>query len=264
VTIGVITNESKDEGLDFTRQVCGFLRERGANPVIGPGSGEFNRAQFWVVLGGDGTMLRASRRAAVHGIPMLGINLGTLGYLTDVDKHEGLAALGKALGGEAKREQRLMLEVAAPNGGESLDDSLALNDVYLSRNTFGKLIKLDLYINGHFMDSLRADGVMVATPTGSTAYNLAAGGPILMPDGDMMVINAVCPHCLYTRPWVIAADDEVRMVTRHPAVVMLDGEQRFTLDAGAALTIRRSRLTTVILKTSDLHFYEILRRKMHH
>jgi NAD+ kinase len=221
-----------------------------------------------VVLGGDGTMLHAARRAAIYNIPMLGINLGNLGFLTDVDRHEGLTALEKVLQGKAKREQRLMLEIVPGNGNDDLHlpqaERLALNEVYLSRSGFGKLITLDVYINGQFMDSIRADGVMVATPTGSTAYNLASGGPILTPDGDMMVITAVCAHCLYTRPCVITARDEVRIVIHHETAVLLDGETRLTLEEGAGLTVRRSDYSAVILKTSDLHFYEILRRKMHH
>jgi NAD+ kinase len=268
--VGVITNESKDADLSYTREVCDFLQSRGARPVSDPMAEAFNRADFWVVLGGDGTILRTSRRAAIHNIPILGINLGTLGFLTDVERYDGLAALGKALRNETKKERRLMLEVTLT--GETTEenelaltqvDRLALNDVYLSRGGFGKLISLDIYINGQYMDSLRADGVIVSTPTGSTAYNLSAGGPILMPDGDMMVITPLCPHSLYIRPWVIASRDEVKIVTHHKTAADLDGDTHLSLEAGAELNIRRSAYMATILKTSDLHFYEILRRKMH-
>jgi NAD+ kinase len=263
MTVGIVTNTSKDEALRYTNEITSFLTARGITVF----AGQAKDADFWVILGGDGTMLRASHQAAINRIPMLGINFGNMGFLTDVEKHDGLKAVEKVLRGSFIKEERLTLEVMAEGDGcarLSQADSLALNDVYLSRGSFGKLIQYDLYINGQFMDSLRADGVLVSTPTGSTAYNLSAGGPILMPDGDMMVITAVCPHSLHTRPWVIDARNEVKIVTHHAAAVALDGENRMELETQDGITIRKSRYTALIIKTSDLHFYELLRRKMYH
>jgi NAD+ kinase len=264
MTIGIITNASKDEASAYAHEVVAFLQQRGVTVVPEP----CEAADYWVVLGGDGTMLRASHRAAIHRIPMLGINFGNMGFLTDVDRHDGLKAIEDVLNGDYKREERLMLEVFADGDTNECPltqmDRLALNDIYLSRGSMNKLIKLDLYINGQYMDRLHADGVLISTPTGSTAYNLSAGGPILMPDGDMMVVTAVCPHSLHTRPWVIAARDEVTVVARNPASVALDGISRMDLQGNQRITIRRSHHTAVIIKTSDLHFYELLRRKMYH
>lgn len=281
MTVGVIPNTDKDAGFAYTREVCDFLTARGvtvaveksvAQGVGKPGIGVTEEAlyrdtAFLAVLGGDGTMLRAAHYAAPYGTPMLGINLGTLGYLTDVDRHEGLTALSKALAGQCKREKRLMLEAA----GQAADklppaDRTALNDVCVSRGGFGKLITFSLYINGMLMDTLRADGIIVSTPTGSTAYNLSAGGPILTPDGEMIVVTAVCPHTLNTRPWVIMADDQVEIVPTDDnggaAAVTLDGETRLMLSHGEGIQIRRAACTATILKTSSTGFYEILRRKI--
>jgi NAD+ kinase len=257
MTVCVIANTAKDAALLYKQEVSHFLQERAVNVLFEPSAD----ADFWVVLGGDGTMLRTSHQAVIFQIPMLGINFGNIGFLTDVDKQEGLQALEKVLQGKYYKEKRLMLEMETDL---PLADRLALNDVYLSRGGFEKLIPMDVYINGQYMDNLRADGVLIATPTGSTAYNLSAGGPILMPDGDMMVITPVCPHNLHSRPWVITARDEVSIITHRAADVAIDGETRMELPANQKLTVRSSGYTTTILKTSELHFYEVLRRKMSH
>jgi NAD+ kinase len=257
MTAGVITNAHKDADYEYTRQACAYLTAKNVKFVLDDTS---TVVDFWLVLGGDGTMLRASHYAAVLGVPMLGINLGTLGYLTDADRKDGFSSIEKVLRGEYKKESRLMLEIERDACG--INERLALNDVYLSRLA-GKLTTFDLRINGMFIDTIRADGVIVATPTGSTAYNLSAGGPILMPDGDMMVVTFVCPHTLYIRPWVVSSVDEVSI---SPAIsdvaCALDGEERFTLHPGESITIKRSIYRADIIKTSPPHFYETLRRKM--
>jgi NAD+ kinase len=205
-------------------------------------------------------MLRASHYAAVLGVPMLGINLGTLGYLTDAARQDGLASLEKVISGMYMTESRLMLETE--DAGAQPNERIALNDIYLSRIS-GKITTFNLSINGMFIDTIRADGVIVATPTGSTAYNLSAGGPILMPDGDMMVITFVCPHTLYIRPWVISSKDEVKISPACGDVVCaLDGEERFKLNPGGVVTIKCSKLRADIIKTSPPRFYETLRRKL--
>jgi NAD+ kinase len=263
MTVGIITNHAKKDAVAYLHKLMAYLQERGVTAVPEPCS----TADFWIVLGGDGTMLRASHQASLYRIPMLGINFGNMGFLTDVDGRDGFKAVEDVLNGDYKREDRLMLTVS-PDDKKGLvvpqADTLALNDIYLSRGSLGNLIKLDIYINEQFMDRVHADGVLIATPTGSTAYNLSAGGPILMPDGDMMVVTAVCPHSLHTRPWVIAARDKVTVVTRNPAAVALDGVTCMQLACDERITIRQAENTATIIKTSDLHFYELLRRKMYH
>jgi NAD+ kinase len=258
VTVSVIKNPLKNAALAFVQEATDFLESKGVTVLEEPAP----EADFWLVLGGDGTMLRSSHEAAVFNVPMLGINFGTLGFLTDTDKEKGLDALEKLINGHYTQEKRLMLEI---DGHLPQTERLALNDVYFSRGGFEKLIQLDLYINEQFMDSLRGDGVLVSTPTGSTAYNLSAGGPILVPDGDMMVITPVCPHHYFNaRPWVITARDTLSVLPHQQASVTLDGETCIALSAGEKMTVRKSDFTATIIKTSDLHFYEILRRKMYH
>lgn len=255
-TIGVITNSDKDPGLEYTSLVCDFLTRHGV--TFSRGRFLLN-ADFWIILGGDGTMLRCSHVAAVNNIPLLGINLGHLGFLTDVEKPDGLDAIAKVLNGQYKTEKRLMLETNIQLVGESDRLKLALNDICVG--TAGGLKTFSIYVNGQMLNTIRADGIIVATPTGSTAYNLSAGGPILMPGGQIMVITPVCPHSLNTRPLVICADDTVRVEAHQVSPVYVDGEVMGELEPGTCIEIQKSRYYTTTITTVSSHLYAILRRK---
>ena len=254
--IGIVYNADKDKGLIFTGQVYDCVAALGCRPLMDADE-IFSHSDLILVLGGDGTMLQAAHKASVAGIPLMGVNLGTLGYLTDIEPGELDQALNAVLQGRFSLEKRIMLQTDL-NG-----DWLALNDFVISRGILTKLIRLQIYINGDYIDTIRADGIIVSTPTGSTAYNLSAGGPILKPDSDMMVITAICPHTLYLRPWVISAGDtvSVRVLKDADAVLVMDGQNMTTLEADRLLSIRRSEKYTSIIKTKNLNFYEILRRK---
>jgi len=255
MTIGIVANATRDPGLSYAKEVATWLMARGYTPVFEEDA--VYKSKFLIILGGDGTMLRASHLAAQYSTPMLGINLGDLGYLTDVDRHEGLIAIEKMLSGHFKRERRMMLEARGV---------LALNEVLIHREGSSRLMAFRICVNGDHMDTLRADGVIVSTPTGSTAYNLSAGGPILRPDSEMIVITAVSPHSLYTRPWVLSGNDEVTLipVDTHggKAVISIDGEVRFYLDCNETVTIKRSEHMATVVKTSEADFFEVLRKKM--
>jgi len=248
MTVGIVANQQKDSGLAYTCQVKTFLEARGV--TITP-AGE--KADFWVVLGGDGTMLRAAQEAAHLDVPLLGINLGTMGFLTDVDKEDGITALANVLAGRFESQKRLMLY-------SKRGQHLALNEVLVSSPT-GGLVRYNVYVNGLHMDEIRAVGIIVATPTGSTAYNLSAGGPILAPYGQMIVITAVCPHSLGARPCVVSADDTISIVPAGPAVLMIDGEKKEILQGGETAEIARAPVCATIIKTTSAHFYEVLRKK---
>jgi len=256
--IGVITNDKKDPAFEYTLQICEFLQRQGITVITNLYPLD---AKFWIVLGGDGTMLRYSHIAAIHNIPLLGINLGNLGFLTDAEKPEGLAAIAKVLAGDYETEKRLMLVV---NGHSAFDetneaDLLALNDVYVG--TAGGLKTFSVYVNNLLLDEIRADGVIVATPTGSTAYNLSAGGPILVPDGEMMVITPVCPHSLGTRSVVIGATDTVRIVAHQASPVVIDGVKMGVVSENSGVIVNKSPYYATIIKTAPSHLHAVLRRK---
>jgi len=259
--VGVITNIDKDPGLAYTALVCDFLARQGVT-VSNEHDKNWFGAKFWIILGGDGTMLRHSHIAAVHNIPLLGINLGHLGFLTDVEKQDGLDAIAKVLKGEYKTEKRLMLEVnfqVTRKSSHLNGDALALNDICVG--TAGGLKTFSIYVNGQLLNAIRADGIIVATPTGSTAYNLSAGGPILMPGGQMMVITPVCPHSLNSRPLVICADDIVKIEAHQASPVLVDGENKGELEPNTSVEIKKSNCYTTTITTVPSHLYAILRRK---
>jgi NAD+ kinase len=258
--IKIIANEKKDPCFEYANEVLAFLSGRGTVIAEIAKSEDFAPADFCVVLGGDGTMLRVAHYAAVAGIPMLGINLGTLGFLTDVDKKNGLEALEKVIAGEYSRESRIMLE--SEFGAEKivpLEQRLALNEILVGE--IGKLVEYAIYVNEQFITAIRADGIIVSTPTGSTAYNLSAGGPILVPGGNMVAITPVCPHSLSARPWVVGASDSIRVVAKRNSHIYIDGSLRGEISAGEAVFIKSSEHRAEIVKTTQTNFFAILRKK---
>jgi len=236
----VITNEIKDPQKIYTQQVIDFLTAKGVTVTD-------SNPSFAVVLGGDGTILRYSRQRT--DVPIIGINLGTLGFLTDVEKDDGFSALERVIGGNYRIENRMMLEICS--------GQVALNDVVI--NAKPGLNAFSIYINDIFWDTIRADGIIIATPTGSTAYNLSAGGPILLPNGQMIAITPICPHSLSSRPVVVGANDIIKISAKAEFLVTLDGEEQ--THVSDVLTIKKSIHQAKIIKTAPNHFHDILKRK---
>jgi len=277
--IGFVINLEKDPFLEYTKKLKDFALSLGCEVIIlekfadtlkfcqGVSSIDeiCRRADFVTVLGGDGTILDVAGRACIYRVPILGINLGTLGYLADVEKSDAFNALEKVLNNNYSIEKRMMLEIF--KDGKAFDDyrGLALNEVCLRNNIFSKMIKFEIEINDEFIDSYRADGVIVSTATGSTAYNLSAGGPILKPDTELISITHLCPHALYARPYVVSGNDIIKLKIKNieeNAMLFLDGRDVVSAESGSEITIKRSKFFTYIIKTTGLGFYDILRRKM--
>jgi NAD+ kinase len=237
----------------------------GAEPV-----GDISSADFILVLGGDGTMLRAAELAARRNKPLLGINIGHLGYLTDEEFADAGRAVDNVSKGAYIIEKRMMLEVVidGPNGTKVKVN--ALNDCVI-HGTYRKLLRFGMDINGENIDELSADGLIVCTPTGSTAYNLSAGGPILKPDAEMIALTPICPHALHSRPFVVSSKDVIgiRGVNdgRNSPVVSVDGRRVYPPDdgkpaEGLRVVIKKSRHCLPIIKTNGKSFYDILRQKI--
>lgn len=277
--IGFITNTDKDPKLYYTKQIVDWVKDNNNIPLLEqnmskvlnvphglPSENEiYQQADFIVVLGGDGTILRVSRKAAIYSMPILGINLGTLGYLADVEKADAISAISKVLEGNYTIEKRMMLEAYIDKGNISNDIHLALNEVCISNSIFSRMIKINMEINDDFIDTCRADGIIISTATGSTAYNLSAGGPILKPDTELIAITHVCPHALYTRPYVVSGNDIIKIKIDgdyNNTILSIDGQQNMPLGNNDKVVIKRSNYYTSIIKTTNLSFYDILRRKM--
>lgn len=269
----IVTNDGKDKGQKVTDEVIRLLEASGKRctrclkdenkKIIKSSIPE--RFDCAVVIGGDGTLIEAAR--ALHGrnIPILGINMGTLGYLAEVEVGHIEEALDSLLSGKYEVEDRMMLEGSL---GNSLRD-VSLNDIVVARSASLRLIHFRLYVNGELLNSYEADGVIISTPTGSTAYNLSAGGPIVEPTAEMIVITPICSHALNTSSIVLSAEDELiieigegKNNTTEEACIAFDGSDTIAMVTGEKVIIRRSSAAAKIIKLSKVSFLETLRRKM--
>ncbi len=265
---GIVINTKKPDSISFSRDISLWLENNGCSAEVSDERKEgdiFSESDFLVVLGGDGTMLRAAAKAAINDIPIIGFNLGRLGYLTDAEKSGAFTSLSKLLAGEYKTEKRMMLK-AEVFGAETKSSNIALNEVVIAKGVLSKMIAISLTINGKYIDSYRADGIIISTPTGSTAYNLSAGGPILEPDSEMIAITFICPHMIYARPFVVSASDVIDLRIsenkRNDAVLTLDGGTTAVLNDGQNVIIEKSKYYTTTIRTTGMGFYDILRQKM--
>ena len=222
-------------------------------------------ADLVVVLGGDGTMLATARRLAGHALPLVGVNQGRLGFLTDVPRDRMLECLAEILDGHYLRERRVLLQAEVWREGQPVFSTMALNDVVLSRGEFGRMIEFELHVDGEYIYTQRSDGMIVSTPTGSTAYALSANGPILHPSVGGIALVPLCPHALTARP--ITLPDSCRidivLLPPHDARVHFDGQTRFDLRAGDCVRMTRSSRSLRLLHPEGYSYFAMLRQKLH-
>jgi NAD+ kinase len=277
--IGIVANTDKERSPECVARLRQWLLERGLEVFLDEGiagvmSGMTGisrkelaaRADLLVVFGGDGTMLRTARSVAEFDIPIVGINTGGLGYLTEVNLNEMTDAMEQILQGDFTTEKRMMLDVLIRRRGrDPVRESYVLNDVVFNRADLSRIVELETEVDGRFLTTFKADGLIIATPTGSTAYSLSAGGPIVFPEQDSIVLNPICPHTLSNRP-IILPDTAVMKVTlwskEAGATVSLDGQTTFTLRAGDSVTVRKSPFVTTLVASPHRDYLEILRTKL--
>jgi NAD+ kinase len=218
-----------------------------------------------VAVGGDGTLLHAARHVAGRDVPLLGVNRGRLGFLTDISPEHMLQAIDAILAGDYLAESRSML-AAKLDGRPDAQVLLAVNDVVLQKGETGRMLDFTTVVDGVYVNTHRGDGLIVATPTGSTAYALSCGGPIIQPNVNALVMVPICPHTLSDRPLVLPSTSTVRVSlehdTRGPAHVVCDGEELAKLGAGETVTIRLAAQTVTLLHPRDYNYYELLRSKL--
>lgn len=279
--VGIIPNIEKDKELAVTKRLVVYLTEKGCRPQLSedvarkagflqyamPEEALYQDSDFLISLGGDGTLLGVGRKTAHYAKPILGINLGTLGFLTAEEKTHAEQAIDKVLDGKYKLERRMMLRGTIATGEGRMDGLLALNDICITRGSLYKILQFNVFVNDEYVDTLRADGVIICTPTGSTAYNLSAGGPVLKADAQIIAITPISPHTLTSRPIVVSADDvvtvEVNPSRENTAfTVSADGQDNLTLTGKNVVQVRRAEECTTIMKTKVQSFYDVLRHKL--
>ena len=218
-----------------------------------------------LVLGGDGTMIATARVMGDTEVPVLGVNYGGLGYLAEFRIEELYEALEAILSGNYRLDQRVMLAVELSRGDESITRNRVLNDVVINKSALARIIEIEAYLNQQFVNAFRADGLIVSTPTGSTAYNLSAGGPVIFPSMNAVVITPICPFTLSNRPIVVPDDAviELRLKTEEEDVSLtLDGQVGFPLLYEDRVIIRKSRTTFNLVQPTNRNYFDVLRDKL--
>lgn len=275
----IISKQGKPELGRIAREVTGWLQKHGYAVTVDASAREFcpecdlaerealveKRPDFVVVLGGDGTLLSSARNVAAAGIPILGINLGSLGFLTEI-KHEEIASALEAVDtGRCEVSLRSMIHCQVLRQGKCVVSYDALNDVVMNQQGVARITEFEVRINGIFVSNYKADGLIVATPTGSTAYSLAAGGPILVPDVPAFLVTPVASHALTNRPLVVrdTAVIEVRLiVTREQPYLTIDGQQGVPLQEDDIVECKKSEFKVKLFKLPEKTFFQVLRTKL--
>ncbi|MEW5746117.1 MAG: NAD(+)/NADH kinase [Nitrospirota bacterium] len=275
--IGIICKIGRPEPVEILRTLLPWLRERGHEVLVeerpagalglrGYKSEEIpERADMIIVLGGDGTMLTVARLVGDRGVPILGVNLGGLGFITEVNRDEILRALEEVLAGACHVEERIMLTASVLRRGETVAGFVVLNDVVITKGALARIIDLETNINSTYVTTYRADGLIIATPTGSTAYSLSAGGPILYPTLNSIMVTPICPHTLTNRPIVLPDTFDIDVVLRSESedvFLTLDGQTGFSLQRDDTVAVRKSRFTTKLLIPLQRDYFQVLREKL--
>lgn len=277
-------NKHKDENMRMTHRIRRFLEEKGLQCTVCL-LDVYSRkksmtkqeeeiqipedADCILVLGGDGTVLQAARDTMESHIPLVGINMGTLGFMAEIEEAGLEEALQKIIDGNYVLENRMMLKGRIQMSGEKSIEGLALNDIVLSRTGPMQIIRFRIYVNGQFLNMYSADGMIVTTPTGSTGYNLSAGGPIVEPGANLIMLTPICPHTLNQRSIILSSEDKItieipenREGREQSAEVNFDGSHTVQLHAGDRIEIEKSSQSAIVMKLSQRSFLEILHKKM--
>jgi NAD+ kinase len=279
--VGLYPNPDKEGSKELSQKIIQFLSERGFGSVMPPHlhdklemgdevqgidiQGWKGMVDFAIVLGGDGTLLGASRQFASLEIPLLGVNLGHFGFLTELEEDNLFENLPAFLQGTYEKDTRTIIQVEVVRNGQDIYRGLAMNEAAVVKGPYGRMTVLTLRISEKDVDTYYADGIIVATPTGSTAYSLSAGGPIVAPGIDAFLITPICAHTLYARSIVASSNEPCEIQVEEisqSTMLAIDGQEFFPLDKGDVVRCVNSELTITLLRRIGWSFYDVLRRKM--
>jgi len=275
--IGIICKTGKTEVAGILKLLLPWLGNKGYEVFIDEetavllGAEGHSRAHIpslvdmVIVFGGDGTMLGVTRLIGDRGVPILGVNLGGLGFITEVNRDELFDVIDEMLSGNCSIEERIMLTARVNRNGKAAADFTVLNDVVINKGALARIIELETFIGSNYVTTFKADGLIIATPTGSTAYSLAAGGPILYPTLNSIVLTPICPHTLTNRP-IVLPDNVTVLVTLRSAsedvYLTLDGQIGFSLQRDDTVEIMKAAYTTRLLIPSQRNYFQVLRTKL--
>lgn len=278
--IGIVPNLLKDKDLETTKCVIEWLLEHEAEVYIAHhigcllGKGVhlvedeqiYEKSEAIIAIGGDGTILSVTQKACLYDLPIMGINLGRLGFLADVEISEVQELLPKLIQDTYSIDERMMLTVKVTLPSGETHKFQALNDIYVARGSSSRISEFEIQVNEQFLDIYPADGIIFATPTGSTAYNLSAGGPIVAPNARQIMITPICPHSIYSRAVIVSDTDHIQIKTNNydgtTLELVVDGQMKMNITPMHCIEIQKAPYTTKLIKLSDLHFFEILRKKI--
>ena len=278
----IITNSDKDKELKLTGEIVSYLEAHGRQCLVQQAQrkeeGPFHYTdpglipegtECILVLGGDGTLLQAARDVVHREIPLLGMNLGTLGFLAEVDRNSIYTSLDQIMADDFEIEERMMLTGSVLRGNQILGEDVALNDIVISRDGPLRVVRFKNYVNNEYLNSYNADGIIISTPTGSTGYSLSCGGPVVSPNAAMTLMTPIAPHTMNTRSIIFPAEDvitveigEGRRQELEKGLASFDGDTVIPMVTGDRIVIRKATVSCRILKLNHLSFVEVLRQKM--
>ena len=277
--IGVFCKPKAPSATDILGRLIPWLRKQNYHIFLDTGTAAISnesssyekreisqQADLLIVLGGDGTLLSVARAAHPHNIPILAVNLGNLGFLAEISIEELYPTLENILAGKFEIENRMLLNACIWRNGEKVEDHNVLNDVVINKGVVARVINLQVLVNGQYMTSYRADGLIIATPTGSTAYSLSAGGPIIHPSMHTLVLSPICPFTLTNRSILIPDQSiiQVKLAAEYDDVrVTLDGQEGYDMRAGDILEIKKTKTSLQLIRGPNKNYYQILRDKLH-
>jgi NAD+ kinase len=276
-TVHVVCKRAKEDAIRIARELCKtfentldvLVEEETARKLGYDKTFEMEHvgegADLIIVLGGDGTLLNVSRHGKRKEVPILGVNLGGLGFLTETSVEELPTTLEKVLKGDFGISKRIMLDVAVKREGKNIFSITLLNDAVITKDALARIIDIETYVNDEYLTTFKADGLIFSTPTGSTGYSLAAGGPLIYPSLPNMIVTPICPHTLTNRPIILPENAEVRAQLKskeEKVILTLDGQVGFPLEYDDEVTIKKSSHTVTLIKSSSRGYFEILRTKL--
>ncbi|MBI5417590.1 NAD(+)/NADH kinase [Candidatus Poribacteria bacterium] len=278
MTIGIVVNNKRKEAGLIVKKLINWLKNKKINFYIDREGGRFTndkgkvflreelpeKVNLIIVLGGDGTLLNIARYAAVYGTPIMAVNLGSLGFITEIKVEEIFFNLEKFLADKHEVEERMMLEGIVLRQNKKIQKYLALNDIVISKDVISRIIHVETYVDEKYVTTYHSDGLVISSPTGSTAYSLSAGGPIVHPAMEALLLSPICPHTLTNRPIIIVPKSEIKFVLKsveQQVMITVDGQLTLSLLPGDIIKICRSRYRTKLIVPENRNYFEVLRNK---